>query len=441
MPKNIYIVTLGCAKNRVDTEVMLGILTKKGYEIVLNPEEADIIIVNSCAFISDAREESIETVMELSAIKKKEKEKSLVLAGCLSQRYAKVLKIFFPEVDKFIGPGQVDRIAEILESDKKFFIGNPSRFLYDHTMPRILTTGYYMAYVKVAEGCFRKCTFCIIPKLRGRFRSRSIDSVYEEVKGLASTGIKEINLIAQDLTSYGRDLNDGTSLYHLLKRLVLVKGIEWIRMLYLYPEPSLFTPELLSLIANEEKIVKYIDIPVQHISSRILKMMGRNYSREEVYDLIHLLRDKVPGVVLRSTVMVGFPGETEEEYNELLDFISDIRFDWLGAFSFSNELGTKASHLKPQFTKTIKDKRKRKLMHIQKRITREKNLSLVGKTVDALIEFINEDKDFIARHKGQAPEVDGVLLINGDTQPRFNPTKVKIKKAYYYYDLIGEIVK
>ena len=335
--QQIHIISLGCARNLVDSEVMAGLLQKNDYRIVREPADAEIVLVNTCGFIGPAKEESIETILEVSRLKEEGKVKKLVVAGCLSQRYPDELAGELPEVDLFIGTGEVPRIVEILrqhdaDSARRKYVGLPS-YLYDETTPRLRSTPSYTAFLKVSEGCDHKCAFCIIPQLRGPHRSRSIDSVVSEAVSLGGSGVKEINLIAQDLTAYGRDRKDGTTLHGLLRELAEVDGVEWIRLLYAYP--NFLDQGLLDVVRDSDKICKYIDIPLQHVSQALLRRMRRGKSGSAVRAAVEKLRSAIPGLTLRTSLIVGFPGETEADFAELLDFVEATQFERLGVFKYS----------------------------------------------------------------------------------------------------------
>src|SRR5918996_4696840 len=336
------IVSLGCARNLVDSEVMAGLLRQHHYEMVREPAEADIVLVNTCGFVDAAKAESIDTIIEISRLKEKGKVKKLVVAGCLSQRYPEELAKELPEVDFFIGTGEVPRIASILRDHaasnlRRQYVGIP-QYLYDHETPRLITTPSYTAFVKASEGCDHKCAFCIIPQLRGPHRSRSIDSIVSETSRLVQDGVKEINLIAQDLTAYGRDRKDGTTLFGLLKEMIQVPDLVWIRLLYAYP--NFLDEPLLSLVRESDKVCKYLDIPFQHISRRLLQRMKRGKSGSAVRETIAKVREAIPDLTLRTSLIVGFPGETDEDFAQLLDFVEEAQFDRLGVFKYSEEEGT-----------------------------------------------------------------------------------------------------
>ena len=345
MNKSIFFQSLGCVKNLVDAEVMLGITKAHQYQFVTEPEKAEVIVVNTCSFINDSKRESIDAILEMAEHKKTGSCKKLIVTGCLAQRYKPDLKVSFPEVDAFVGTGQYHKILEFIDGKKEddFEFRHP-KYLHNENTPRINTQPFFRAYLKVSEGCIKGCAFCIIPRIRGTLRSRTIPSLVAEAKQLAASGAVELNLIAQDLTDYGRDLSDGTSLEGLLRELVRVEGISWIRMLYLYPDEM--SDELIELIATQDKICKYIDTPVQHINDRMLKLMNRKVKGSQIRERLSKLRERIPGVSVRSTVIVGYPGETEEEFNELVDFVKEARFDHLGVFSYSHEENT-ASYLLP----------------------------------------------------------------------------------------------
>jgi ribosomal protein S12 methylthiotransferase len=444
MVEKISIISLGCARNLVDSEVMDGILRQNRYQVVSEPAEANIILINTCSFIDAAKEESIDTILQAARLKEEGKLQTLVVAGCLSQRYSKELMEELPEVDLFIGTGEVPRIAEILrehhESKKgRLYVGIPS-YLYDHATPRIRTTPSHTAFIKVSEGCDHKCAFCIIPQLRGPHRSRPIDSIVKEAATLAAQGVKEINLIAQDLTAYGRERKDGTTLYGLLQGLVDVPGIQWIRLLYAYP--NYLEEPMLHLIRDNEKICKYIDIPFQHINGGILRRMRRGKSGSNVREAIRKIREAVPNVTLRTSVIVGFPGETSEEFQELLDFIAETQFDRLGVFKYSVEEGTAAAKMGDQVAEEEKERRWQEVMEAQAGISRSKNEALLGSVQRVMIDGPDSDGTdrVIGRTQAHAPEVDGaVYLERRETVKAGDFVNATITQALDY-DLIGAIL-
>ncbi|MSP38390.1 MAG: 30S ribosomal protein S12 methylthiotransferase RimO [Deltaproteobacteria bacterium] len=444
------IVSLGCARNLVDSEVMAGLLERNHYEIVQEPSDADVVLVNTCGFIGAAKEESVDTIVEMSRLKEEGKIKKLVVAGCLSQRYPDELASELPEVDLFIGTGEVPRIVEILrdhEVDAKLrqHVGVPN-YIYDHATPRLRTTPSYTAYLKVSEGCDHKCAFCIIPKLRGPHRSRSIESVLDEASSLGRAGVKEINLIAQDLTAYGRDRKDGTTLYGLMKALDGIDEITWIRLLYSYP--NFLDKPLLDLIRDSGKICKYVDIPFQHISRSLLQRMRRGKSGSAVREAVMKLRDAIPGLTLRTSLIVGFPGETEADFGELLDFVEETEFERLGVFKYSQEEGTAAAKFDGQVSEDEKEQRWQEVMDLQASVSRKKNQALIGTMQRVMIDGIDSDSGMLSgRTQAHAPEVDGVVLIANHDLPSVTDLPpepgtmidVKIIEAHDY-DLTGEIL-
>ena len=440
------IVSLGCARNLVDSEVMAGLLQKGQYEMVQEPAEADIVLVNTCGFIEAAKTESIDAILEVARLKEERKISKLVVAGCLSQRYSAELAKELPEVDLLIGTGEVPRIVEILreheETRRRQYIGIPS-YLYDHASPRLRTTPSYTAFVKVSEGCDHKCAFCIIPQLRGPHRSRSIDSVVMEATLLAKEGVKEINLIAQDLTAYGRDRRDGTTLYGLLRQMVEIPGLAWIRLLYAYP--NFLDKALLDLIRESGNICKYIDIPFQHISPWILRRMRRGKSGSAVREAVTRLREAIPALTLRTSLIVGFPGETDEEFAELLDFVEEMKFERLGVFKYSEEEGTPAAKMDGKLAEEEKERRWQEVMELQSGISQKKNRALIGAIQRVMIDGTDSDSGELAgRTQAHAPEVDGLVFVKaydlaGETilaQPG-DLIDVRITGALDY-DLIGE---
>jgi ribosomal protein S12 methylthiotransferase len=438
------IVSLGCARNLVDSEVMAGLLQQSHYEMVQNPAEAQVVLVNTCGFIDLAKAESIDAIVELGHLKERGSIKKLVVAGCLTQRYPEELARELPEVDLFIGTGEVPRIVEILREHeanqrRRQYVGVP-QYLYDHATPRLRTTPSYTAFLKVSEGCDHRCSFCIIPILRGAHRSRSIDSVIREAMSLAQGGVKEINLIAQDLTAYGRDRKDGTTLYGLLREMVRIPDIMWIRLLYAYP--NFLEPALLDLIASEETVCKYIDIPFQHINVKLLSSMRRGKSGSAVRDTIKKLRNAIPGVTLRTSLIVGFPGESADEFNELLEFVEEADFERLGVFKYSDEEGTAAARLKEKVSAEEIERRWEELMELQALISRKKNEALIGTIQRVMIEGVDRDCGKVAgRTQAHAPEVDGAVLLENLSGARMpqpgEMIDVKVTDALDY-DLIGE---
>ena len=443
--RSVYFASLGCAKNLVDSQVMLGLLKNDNYSISKEPATADVIVVNTCSFIESSKAESIDTILEMAEHKDTGRCKALIVAGCMAQRYSNELQVEMPEVDAFIGTGEYQRIAEITEwamkgeLPQRSYVNKPA-FIHTDAHPRVLTGEHYTAYLKISEGCNRRCSFCIIPTLRGNTRSRDVESLVAEAEQLASQGVKEINLVAQDLTEYGMEHRyQKMTLEKLLPALCKVEGIQWIRLLYAYPDQ--FSDELIDIMAREPKIVKYLDMPIQHTSDRILKLMNRRFTREQVVDFIGRLRAKIPGVFLRTSIIAGFPGETEEEFKELLADLEMLRFDHLGAFAYSKEEGTKAALLDGLAPIQTRRRRQRQVRALHEKLSLEKNRMLVGRTVQCLVEGVSDETDLLlkARHAGQTPEIDGQVLINKGEAAAGDLVDVVITEAMPY-DLVGEIV-
>ncbi|MBR1646818.1 MAG: 30S ribosomal protein S12 methylthiotransferase RimO [Selenomonadaceae bacterium] len=434
-------VSLGCAKNLVDTEVMLGIMQQHGIELTANPADAEILIVNTCAFILSAKEESITTVLNLAEYKTNGRCKSLIVAGCLGQLYGRELLDEMPEVDALVGTGSWNRIMEAIEetlSGRRVALIGEREIIYNAKTPRIRTTPDYSAYVKIAEGCNNRCAFCSIPLIRGKQISRKIEDIKSEVEQLANQGVKEINLIAQDTTAYGVDLYGQPKLVELLRELVTVDKIRWIRILYAYPRR--FTDELIDLIAAEEKICSYVDLPLQHASNKILKAMNRPDTRESIETLLKKIRDKIPDVTIRSTFIVGFPGETDEDFSELKNFLQTWRLDKVGIFTYSREENTPAYDLPDQISEEVMQERYHDLMSTQSLISQEINESLEGRELEVLIENRDEEVPEVVagRSKRDAPEVDGLVYIENDGRSKAGDiVRVKIL-AGFVYDLAAE---
>jgi ribosomal protein S12 methylthiotransferase len=418
MKEMVCLVSLGCPKNLVDSEVILGLLSKEGYLLTTDPSTADVLIVNTCSFIEEATKEAVETILHLSSFKREGRCRLLIVSGCLPQRYGKVLEEELPEVDLFVGTGAFQHLPKFLSrkpSGKSFL--PKSTFLYNERTPRILSTPPPTAYLKIAEGCSNACTFCTVPKIRGRYRSRKLRSVLEEARRLTDQGVRELILIAQDTTAYGRDFGDGTNLEKLLKNLVRVEGLRWIRILYAYPRADHFTDGLLELMAQEEKICPYLDLPIQHIDDKILKRMGRRSKAGEIRSLLTKMRAFLPEISLRSSLIVGFPGEKESEFKALVDFVEEVQFDHLGAFKYSSEKGTPASRLPHPTPESVKEERLKTLMEIQKKISLRKYQEMVGERKVVLVEGPERERGILrGRLQTQAPEIDGSVLLNGKAQ-------------------------
>jgi ribosomal protein S12 methylthiotransferase len=441
MKETVCLVSLGCPKNLVDSEVMLGLLSKEGYLLTTDPLTAEILIVNTCSFIEEATKEAIETILHLSGLKKEGRCRLLVVTGCLPQRYGEVLEKELPEVDLFVGTGAFQNLPKLLsqKTRRKSFLPK-STFLYNEKTPRILSTPPFIAYLKIAEGCSNPCTFCTVPKIRGRYRSRKIRSVLKEAQRLADHGVQELILIAQDTTAYGRDLKDETTLEKLLKNLVKVEGLRWIRILYSYPKADHFTDGLLELMAQEEKICPYLDLPIQHIDDEILKQMGRRSKGAEIRSLLKKIRAFLREVSLRSSLMVGFPGEKESQFKALLDFVEEVQFDHLGAFKYSPEEGTPASRFPHPVPEGVKGERLRTLMEIQKKISLKKYQKIVGQTRPVLVEGPQRERGVLqGRLQTQAPEIDGAVFLYGKAQPG-NWVEARITEALPY-DLVARVEK
>jgi len=434
----VALVSLGCSKNLVDSEVMLNILSSNSYKLTRNTNIADVIIVNTCGFIESAKQESIDSIIELGQLKNTGSCKVLIASGCLAERYHDDLMREIPELDAVIGTGDYKNILEVIESaltgNKVVKYGNQEN-VDIHELPRIISATTASTYLKIAEGCDNRCTYCIIPKLRGKYRSRNFEDIIKEANQLAAQGIKELNIIAQDTTRYGMDLYGKYRIAELLDELSKIERIEWIRLLYSYPDE--FDDELIDVMANNDKVCKYLDIPIQHASDKILKRMGRRTTKEEIKELVNKLRSKIPNIALRTTLIVGFPGETEEDYKELVDFVKEIRFDRLGVFTYSREEDTPAYQMEEQVEQDVKLKRQERIMLLQSDISMDNNQKMVERMLKVLIEG-KEGKKYFGRSYKDAPEIDGNVFFSSDE--KHNPgefTYVKIIEAAEY-DLIGE---
>jgi len=426
--KKVYFVSLGCPKNRVDSEVMLGDLAARDYEMVQSADQADVLVVNTCSFVEEAREESVDTILELAHEKTgSAAAKRLVVTGCLAQRYKDDLQADIPEVDILLGTGDHWRIGSLLDGDAMPVVGGASApqtdgglmsvvgkpgHNYAAHMPRLRTTPAWTTYVKIAEGCSQRCAFCIIPRLRGGQKSRSIDDIVTEVRTLAASGVREVNLIAQDLTHYGDDLKNGSSLSELLRRLVEIDGVHWYRLLYAYPHQ--FTDELIDLMASEDKIASYVDMPLQHIADPMLTRMRRRFSEEGTRTLVEKMRSRIPDLVFRTTFIVGHPGETDAEFDRLVDFVSESRFERVGVFKYSVEEGTHSARMADRVMRIQAEDRYHRLMTLQRGISQELHEAMIGRQLDVLVEGPSAETDLLlqARTYGQAPEIDGLTYIN-----------------------------
>lgn len=451
MSTRVHFVSLGCPKNRVDTEVMLGLTSQAGYQIVPEAESAEVIVVNTCGFIGEAKQESIDAILEMGRFKEAGSCKRLVVAGCLSQRYPKELADELPEVDAFVGTDEVAGIVRTLAggeagATERVHVAQTPRYLYDEHTPRLPAAAPHTAYLKVAEGCDRPCAFCIIPKLRGPQRSRTIESVVREAEELAARGARELCLVAQDLTTYGRDLpdgraEDGPNLARLLAALAKVEGVRWVRLHYAYP--TAVTDELLDVMASHPRIARYLDVPVQHIDDEVLKKMRRGHGARAVRELLARARAKVPGIVLRTTFIVGHPGEDEAAFERLCDFVREAELDRVGVFNYSREEGTVAALLPHRVPAREIDRRRRTLLRIQREISKRKQRALRGREIEVLVEGPSDESEYLlmGRHEGQAPEIDGQVYLSLDAyQPRTGELVRARVTASADYDLSAEVL-
>ena len=439
----LALISLGCSKNLVDSEHFLGILiNKKGFEFTEILEDADLIIVNTCGFIGDAKQESIDTILEVAQLKEK-KLKKLIVAGCLAQRYAAELMEELPEVDAIIGTGDIDKIEAVVDDifrEKRVIRSDSLEFLANAATERILTTHPHTAYLKIAEGCDRKCTYCIIPKLRGKLRSRSIEDIVEEAKKLSAMGVRELNLLAQETSEYGIDRYGDKSLARLLRELVKVEGIKWIRNYYMFPNSV--TDELIETIRDEEKVCSYFDISIQHVASNVLQAMKRAKDATQIKGVLAKIRKEIPDASIRTTVIVGFPGETEEDFIELKEFIEEFKFDYVGVFKYSREEDTEAHDLLNQVDDETKERRYVELVNLQSQIAENKNKQYIGKEIEVMIDSISSESEFMleGRTKGQALEIDGKVLTNDGTGKPGEIVKVLVEQNFEY-DLLGPIIR
>lgn len=419
--RTVYLVSLGCPKNRVDSEVMLGIADGSGFEVVDDPAQADVIVVNTCGFIDTAKKESIDTILGLAKYKSDGRCQRLVVTGCLAQRYSAQLAAELPEVDHILGSGDVLQIGSALDgSAERVTVGSQAGYLLQSAHPRVVSTGSSSAYVKIAEGCDRRCAYCIIPHLRGQHRSRTIDDIVAEIRSLADQGIVELNLISQDTVAYGRDLgSSGTQgLAELAERAADVPGLHWLRLMYLYPDA--LDDRLLDLLANHPRVLPYVDMPMQHASDAMLRLMRRGHTRSRLARTIERLRKRVPGMTIRSAFIVGFPGETDAHFEELCTFLQEFKLDRVGVFRYSDEEGTPAFGFDGKVPARVSYDRARHLMAIQRPISRKLNRLMVGKEVEVLVEGASEEHELVlrGRHGGQAPDIDGqVFFTESDVKP------------------------
>lgn len=438
----ILFISLGCDKNLVDTEVMLGLLASRGYEMTDDETQADIIVINTCCFIHDAKEESIQNILEMAEYKKSGRAKAFIVTGCLAQRYRQEILDEIPEVDEVLGTTAYDKILDAVDAA---LAGKQEVMLSDiDALPlpdtkRLVTTGGHFAYLKIAEGCDKHCTYCIIPKIRGNFRSAPMERLVKEAEGLAEQGVKELILVAQETTLYGKDLYGEKSLHVLLRELAKISGIRWIRILYCYPEE--ITDELIQVMKEEPKVCHYLDLPIQHANDEILKRMGRRTSKQELVDIIGKLRREIPDICLRTTLITGFPGETKEQHEELMDFVDEMEFDRLGVFTYSPEEDTPAAVMPDQIDEEVKEERQAELMELQQDIAFDNAQDMVGREVLVMIEGrVADENAYVGRTYRDAPNVDGLIFINTDEELLSGDfARVKVTGAVDY-DLIGELI-
>jgi len=437
--KSLYMATLGCPKNRVDSEVMLGTLGARGYTLVERPEDASVIVVNTCAFIGPAKQESVDTILELAELKKTGHCDTLVVTGCLSQRYGPELAKEMPEVDHFLGTGAYVQIGDLLaaEAAPRQIIPDPD-YVHDARTPKVNSSPKWTAYLKISEGCDNACAFCIIPTLRGAQRSRPIDDLLAEARTLAASGVRELNLVAQDLTAYGHDLPGRPQLHQLLEALCTV-DVRWIRLHYAYPR--VFPDALIEVMAREPKIAKYLDMPLQHASDRLLRSMRRGRDSAFLIALLAKLRARIPGLTFRTSLIAGLPGETEEDFQLLKEFVRTQRFERMGCFQYSDEEGTAAYDFSDKVPRKVIERRWREVMAVQKRINREQNRALIGKRLEVLVEGPSPESEhlLVGRHEGQAPDIDGVVYINDGFGYPGEFVTIEVTEAHDY-DLVGRVV-
>jgi ribosomal protein S12 methylthiotransferase len=445
---SVYFVSLGCPKNRVDTEVMLADTVGQGHEIVSDPARAEVIVVNTCGFIGEAKEESVDTILEMARMKTEGACRKLVVTGCLTQRYPKEIAAEMPEVDQIFGSGEVRKVVRALhlepvgpggEHIERVDVADEPHYLYDAATERVVAGPAFSTYVKIAEGCDRPCAFCIIPKLRGPQRSRSIDDVVAEVEGLVERGAREVNLVAQDLTKYGDDLADQPRLAQLLRRVARVDGLHWVRLHYAYP--TAVTDELIDVIASEPRVAKYLDVPLQHVDDRVLKLMRRGHTARRALELVERLRRGVPDITIRTTFLVGHPGETDAAFESLCAFVRAAELDRVGVFTFSAEDGTASATLGETVPQAVARKRRTALMRIQRGVSKRRQARLLGKEIEVLVSGVSDESEYLleGRWAGQAPEIDGVVyLTDGAAQPG-DIVRARVT-SYADYDLAASIV-
>ena len=439
--RKVLFISLGCDKNLADSEEMLGMLVENGYTLTNDETEAEVIVVNTCAFIHDAKEESINSILEMARYKTEGVLKALLVTGCLAQRYKEEIIEEIPEVDAVLGTTSFGDIIKALDKvfeGKRYLEFKDINVLTEISKKRVLTTGGYYGYLKIAEGCDKRCTYCIIPKLRGNYRSIPMEQLISQAEYLAEQGVRELILVAQETTVYGKDIYQEKCLHKLLKELCKIPGIQWIRILYCYPEE--IYPELIQTMKEEKKICHYLDLPIQHCSDKILKKMGRRTTKQELIDIVTLLRKEIPDIVLRTTLITGFPGETEEDHEELMEFIDTMEFDRLGVFTYSAEEDTPAANMPNQIEEEVKQDRQAELMELQQEISIDKGNDKIGTCVEVMIEGkVADENAYVGRTYGDAPNVDGYIFINTDTELMSGDfARVHVTGALEY-DLIGEL--
>jgi ribosomal protein S12 methylthiotransferase len=438
--KTIHFVSLGCPKNRVDSEVMLGVARDAGFAHVGEASDAEVIVVNTCGFIGEAKKESIDAILEMAELKDKGRCKRLVVAGCLSQRHPDELAREMPEVDHFLGSSDMLRLRDVLKGGaERVLVGNPAEWLVGAASPRTLSTPGGSAYVKIAEGCNRTCSFCVIPTMRGKQRSRSITDVVDEVKNLVAQGVREVNLISQDTIAYGRDLSSGDRLAALVERVADVPGVHWVRIFYLYPET--LDDALVELLAGHPRVVKYVDMPLQHAADAMLRRMKRGHGGDRLRRVVERLKVKVPDLTFRTAFIVGHPGETDEEFDELCAFVRWAEFDRVGVFRYSDEESSHSFELGEKVPAKVAERRHRKLMTLQRSIAHAKNAHLVGRELEVLVEGPSDEHEYVVmgRHAGQAPDIDGQVYLSGGEARPGEIRRVTITQASDY-DLVGELL-
>jgi ribosomal protein S12 methylthiotransferase len=441
MARTIHFVSLGCPKNRVDSEVMLGVAERAGYRHVSEPGDANVIVVNTCGFIDAAKEESINTILELSRQKADGRCDKLVVTGCLSQRHPDELASEIPEIDHLLGSSDMLKLERVLKGKaERILVGDPASWLIDATDPRRVSTRGRSAFVKLAEGCNRSCSFCVIPQLRGKQRSRAADDIVREAEQLADAGVVELNLVSQDTVAWGRDTAGAPSLAELVQRIADVRGIHWVRLFYLYPER--LGDDLVSLIADHPRVVPYVDMPLQHAADGMLRRMRRGHGGKRLYDLVERLRKRIPGLTFRTAFIVGHPGETDAEFEELLTFVRFAEFERVGVFRYSDEESARSFHIESKVPKRTAAARAKKLMSIQRRISRQKNRALVGQELEVLVEGPSEESELVmaGRHPGQAPEIDGAVYLSGGPVEPGDLCRARVTSASDY-DVVAEVLE